>query len=233
MKQAPVHCRQCWEKATTIFQCLSETNIETLDRAKIPHVYEHGQIIFYEGNPAFALYCISAGNVKLYKSDGKGDTQVIRILGSGDIMGYRALFANEPYAATAEAVDTTIVCAIPKEALFSLLRQSPELAFAFLTKLSHELRISEEQSLSFAHDSVQQRTARFLLSLVTTAQQQSTTPIQLHTPLNHNEIAQVIGTTPETLSRTLHDFAQRGILRIERSALYILDLQRLKHLAKL
>ena len=117
-------------------------------------------------------------------------------------------------------------CALP------IFHQSPELALRFLSKLSQELRISEEQILSVARDSVQQRTARVLLSFIDASQKPVKSPALVRSSLSRAEMAQVIATTPETFSRTLHGFARRRILRVVRSEIYVLDLQRLQQIAK-
>lgn len=88
------------------------------------------------------MYCIFSGRVKLYKQKKNGELQVIRLLGPGDVFGYRALFASEPYAVTAEAIETATVCAITKNMLFEVMRKSPDLTFQFLSKLSQELTVT-------------------------------------------------------------------------------------------
>ncbi len=146
-------------------------------------------------------------------------------------MGYRALFANEPYAATAEAVETTTTCGIPKTTLFALLEKSPQLSFQILKKLSKELRTSEEKMLSLVQESVKQRTARLLLSFWEKSGGNLRIEAQIRVPLLRKEMSQIIGTTPETFSRTLHHFAQRGIVRLTRSEIFLTNLEALQMLA--
>lgn len=209
----------CGQRPKGIFCTLAGSHLTRLDREKTVHEYQRGQVIFYEGNPAGAIHCIYSGRVKLYKTGPKGDYQIIRLLGPGEIMGYRALLANEPCAATAEAVEPTTICTISKETLFDLLRQSSELAFQLLTKLAKELRVSEEQELVIAQETVRQRTARFLLFCCGGEKPKVGEPLKC--PLSRAEMAQMVGTTPETFSRTLRYFALRGILRVTRWEIFI------------
>lgn len=152
--------------------------------------------------------------IKLYKTNKRGDEQIIRLLRPGEITGYRAVLEDEPYAATAEAIETSTVCIISREMLLGLLRAVPDVTARLLAKMAQELRVSEEQMLSFARESVRQRTARLLLFLMKSG---SPTPEgsarTLRVPILRSEMAQMIGTTAETLSRTLHGFAKQGILR--------------------
>lgn len=231
MKPKDLCCFDCGQQANTIFRSLPRSLLARLEREKTVHEYQRGQIIFYEGDQPFVLYCIYSGRVKLYKVGRKAEPYVIRLLGLGEIMGYRALLANEPYAATSEAVEPAIICTISKETLFDLLKKSPELTFSLLAKLIVELRTSEEQILSLVQESVRQRTARLLLSFLEGGGEKNKKETRIEVPLSRNEMAQMVGTTPETFSRTLHYFAKRGILRLTRSEILLTNLSALEILA--
>ena len=107
---------------------------------------------------------------------------------------------------------------------------SPDLALRLLSKMAKELRISEEQTLSLAQESVRQRTVHLLLFLLegNAKKVKSDEPIRLQ--LMRKDMAQMIGTTPESLSRTLNYLAKRGILRLTHSGIYVHDLSALKRL---
>lgn len=231
MKKLVHDCAICENRPNGIFCDLAGPQLARLEREKTSHIYQPGNVIFYEGNPPFAFYCIFSGLIKLYKTNKKGDEYIIRLLRAGDIVGYRPIFENEEYAATAQAVETCVVCTIRKDTLTALIRESPELAMRFLAKMAYELRISEEQMLAFAQDTVRRRTARVLLFLMQVDQNTSNTAAELSVPLLRREIAQMIGTSPETLSRTLRSFAEKGILRLTRNTIYITRLSTLQTLA--
>lgn len=91
---------------------------------------------------------------------------MIRVLGVGELLGYRPVLANEPYAATTEAIKPTVACVITREHFFEILRASPTLCGRFLSKLARELRISEEQLLTVATEPVRRRLARLLLLML-------------------------------------------------------------------
>src|SRR3972149_714257 len=216
MKPRSLHCSVCGHRAESIFCALAGAHLEKLEREKTVHKYEKGQVIFWEGTPAFAIHCLYSGAVKLYKTGPKTEPQVIRLLGPGEIFGYRALLADEPYAATAEAVETTVICTFTKQTLFDLLKQSPDLTMRLLAKMAVELKTSEEQMLAIAQETVRQRTAKLLLFLAEGNQQRSKRAKTLKVPLLRSEMAQMVGTTPETCSRTLRYLAKKGILQVSR-----------------
>lgn len=231
MMQQP-RCTSCGSEAQSVFCVLAGAHLERIEREKTVHNYQRGEAVFYAGNPPLAIFCIYSGRVKLLKVGRKGEEQVIRLLGSGEILGYRALLSNEPYAATAEALEPTTICMISKATLMSLIRKSPELAFRLMAKLGHELRVSEEQLISRTEDTVRERVAQLLLWLGASAGKSLEPGMEIRVPLRRAEMAQMIGTTPETLSRTLKSFAKRGTIELTRTSLRVLDPNALSHHAR-
>jgi len=232
MKKPDIHCEVCGHRAESIFCSLAGVHLEQLDREKMVHKYDQGEVIFYEGTPAMAVHCIYSGRVKLYKSGPKGEAQVIRLLGPGDIFGYRALLAEEPFAATAEVVETTVICAITKQTLFDLLKHSQDLTMRLLAKLATELKTSEEQMLAIAQETVRQRTGKLLLFLAEGNQQSSKRTKTIKVPLLRSEMAQMVGTTPETFSRTLRHLAAKGVLNLTRTEISINNPSALRVIAR-
>lgn len=225
-----VDCKKCFKRSGNVFSCLSKTSVELLNQNKTTHIYQRGQIIFYEGNPAFAMYCILSGSIKLYKTKMNGDIQVVRLLGPGEVFGYRPIFSEEPYAVTAEAVERSELCIIPKNVLILLLKKEPELSFKFLAKLAKELRISEEKILALTENSVLKRTVELLLQFAGLLGEKTKTTIKINSPISRYEMAQIINTTPESLSRTLHLLAKKGIIELNKNEITILNITELTKL---
>lgn len=226
------HCTSCPARAKGVFALLTGANLLKFDRRKFAHRYDRGQVIFYEGNPPLALYCIQSGVVKLYKSGVSDDRVAIRLLGPGEVLGYRAILAGELYAATAEAVEKTVVCAIAREAFEELLHDDADTAFRFIAKLAKELRVSEDELVSRTRMTARQRTARFLVWVLDTLQTGSRGKTRIALPLLREEIAQMIGATPETLSRVLREFAADRILRVDRKTIAVLNRRALRKAAE-
>jgi CRP-like cAMP-binding protein len=230
MKLKNLDCAVCANFPNSIFFGINKFILGRLHQEKWIQNYLPGQIITYEGSPSFAMHCIYSGRVKLYKVGKKAEPLVIRLLTPGDTIGCSAVLANAPYAATSEAIEPTTVCTISKQTLFELLRKSVDLALRLLEKMAQELRTSDELMLVLTQESVRQRTARLLLFLFEKSGEKSKTGKPLKVPIFRKEMAQMIGTTPETLSRTLRYFAQRGILRLTRSEIHIENLHTLQTL---
>lgn len=146
-------------------------------------------------------------------------------------MGYRALLANEPCSTTAEVIETATICVIPKQTLFGLLKQSHELTRRFMAKLGHELSIAEEQLMYLTQESVKERTARLLLLLLERVDKKPATTTRVKIPFLRREMAEMIGIAPETLARTLKHFAQRGLILVKGSEIYVNKLSNLQMIA--
>jgi CRP/FNR family transcriptional regulator len=221
----------CGHRAEGLFCGLAGKQLENLDRSRLFRHYQRGQPICHQGDPAEALYCVHSGCVELYKI-GPGDTEVtIRLLRPGDILGYRPILAGEPLAASARALESSALCVIPRNTVFDLLRQSPETAMRLLEKLARELRVSEEELVARVAQSVPQRVARFLLWMCERLRHRSGNGCVINLGLRREDMAQIIGIAPETLSRVLHDLERRGIVQLDRRCIRIVDLARLQQLS--
>jgi CRP-like cAMP-binding protein len=221
-------CPTCRVKSSCIIAVSTGNGGNRPPRGFAVHEYQRGQVVFYEGTPALAVYCLICGGIKLQKAGSGREQHVIRILSAGDIMGYRPVLADEPYAATAVAFETTAICTIPRADFIDLMRRSPELSLELLRRLSRELRISEDQMLSQAHETVLQRTARVLQFLLVQSGGRKGDDERIGIPLRRMEIAQMVGTSPETLSRTLRKMGDRGIIKVTRGGIEVQNTEALK-----
>lgn len=231
MKLKNIKCALCSNRSKSIFCNLAQKQINKLDSEKSVQRYEKGQVIFYDGNPAFAVYCIFSGSVKLFKSNRNGDQHIIRLLKSGDMLGYRAVLEGEFYTANAEALEPTIVCTIHRERFFKILEADRMASLCLLKKMAVEIRMSEEKMISHTQETVRQRTARMLLYLMDRLEKKGKKSLSLQTPLLRVEMAQIVGTTPETFSRTLHELDKLGIIKLTRTNIDIEKLDSLKKIA--
>jgi CRP/FNR family transcriptional regulator, polysaccharide utilization system transcription regulator len=189
------------------------------------------EIIFPEGGPPAAAHCIRSGIVKLSKRGSRGEPLIIRLLGSGHLIGYRAVLAGEPYAATAEAVGAVELCTIPLGSFAATLRSSPLFSERLLAMMARELRVSEEQTLALAHETVRARSVRLLVGFLDDTGPDHAPGNPILVPLQRWELAQMVSTSPETLSRTLHQLAREGILQLTRTEIYVRDPRRLRAIA--
>lgn len=196
-------CEDCGAKAQNII-CASSPDIpRSLEKAKISCRFKRDQIIFYAENDPLGLFFVQSGLVKLEKVSEDGSAHTLRIMGPGGILGYRSLFANEPYHATAIAVDDVELCFVPKAEILSVFKDHPEVALRLLNHVAKDLRQAEERWMGQMDKGASERIAEALIFLQEHFHSQSWT---------RREIAEWAGTTPETVMRTLAQFEKESLI---------------------
>lgn len=170
-----------------------------------------GTDIFREGEPAGALYNLTAGTVKLYNMLPDGRQQVAGALFPGDFLG---LAMNDAYAHTAEAMDDAALCRFPRGRFEGLLERIPRLEYRLLAMVSNELAQVQDQMLLLGRKNATDKIANFLLQLSRrqAARREPANPVRM--PMGRTDIADYLGLTTETVSRTLTSLKTGGPIRL-------------------
>jgi CRP-like cAMP-binding protein/CheY-like chemotaxis protein len=180
------------------------------------------QVIYYEGDKGNGLYIVLSGKVKTMKLAEDGRELMTGIYATDDYLGVNAMLAGEPYSDTATTLEDTQLCLIPKEQLDELINQYPEVAREFITLLANNVRDKEDQLLQLAYQSVRKRMAGALLRLQ--KQQNNAESIKI----SREDMAAMAGMATETVSRTLTDFKDEGLIEKKGSVITIIDEKRLQ-----
>ena len=226
-----LHCGTCPLRPLGLFRRLPEQLLRLLDAGKVPQMLAAGQVLFDEGAPPLAVHCIRTGLVKVSKLSPGGEEQIIRVLRGGEVVGYRAVLAGEPFSATAQTLEETTVCTIPAQVLIALVRTSPDFALEVLAKVARELRISEEALIKLPHMSVRQRLAAVLLLLSEARPAEPPRRGPLVVRLARRDLARLIATSPESVSRALHRLAAEDSIQCSRTEIRLLNLPALRRAA--
>ena len=181
--------------------------------------FKKNQVIYYEGDKGNGLYLLLSGKVKTIKMAEDGRELMTGIYSADDYLGINAMLSNEEYADTATALEDCILCLIPKEQLEQLLNLYPEVAREFIKLLANDIREKEEQLLQMAYHSVRKKMAEALLRL----QRQDGTEFKIA----REDLAAMAAMATETVSRTLSDFKEEGLIEKKGSTITILDLAKL------
>lgn len=227
MTKKPAHCVLCATRSQSVFCELTEGHLSILDQAKTSNTYQPHQVIFYEGNQPFGLYCLTAGKVKIYKSDAEGHQDIVRLAGPGDILGYRCLLAGEPYTATAETIEPAEVCFVDKATFMQILESHPPTAFRVMNKLARDIRSAEEQVTRVVHRSVRERMAEFLLVLRKKYGEETDEGIRINLSLTRAEWADLVGTTQESIIRLISELRHEGVISATGREIVLHDIPRL------
>lgn len=180
------------------------------------------QILYYEGDQPLGIYLILAGTIKTIKLAEDGRELMTGIFKPDDYLGINALLLDESFNETAEAVEDSAICLLPKEAVIALLNQHPGLGQQFIKILSNNVREKEDQLLELAYHSVRKRLAQVLIRV---SKQANNDP--LHFKISREQLATMAGIATETVSRTLTDFKDEGIINKTNNLIDILDIDRL------
>lgn len=229
----PTSCESCPHGKNGLFCVLPSSELHELGTRKHTSPYKKGQVVFHEENTPAGLFCVFSGAVKVAKSGPAGREQIVRLAHPGDVVGYRALFSDEPYRGTAVALEDSLLCFIPRDAVLPLLTRCPALALAVIRKLSHDLRMAEEWVRDMALMSARQRLAETLLMLQMTYGVRDRDGVRLSLLLSRQELAEMAGLATETAIRLLHDFRAKGILSIQGREITIREPQALLRLSGL
>lgn len=228
-----VTCENCASKDKGIFCELEKVALSGVSHSKVTNTYKKGQVIFFQGNPPFGLYCINSGKIKLSRVGDDGKESIMRIASSGDVLGHRSLFSHENYTATATVIEDAAICFIDKKFIYKTIQEEPTVALNLIQKLSKEMGAAEARGASIAQKSVRERLAEFFLMMVKSYGIQEKDRYKLDIKLTREEIASIIGTASETVIRFITEFKEEGLIEQEGKTLFVLDLDGLSEIANL
>jgi CRP-like cAMP-binding protein len=227
-----IQCETCTARDKSIFCSLSSEHLKRLDQNKTINQYKPKQSLFYESNQPHGLYCVNQGKIKIYKMDSEGHQKIVRLAGPGDILGYRSLILGEPYSATAETLENAVICFIDKKEFFHVLDTHPETASNVMKLLAKDLGHAENQEISLVHKSVRERLAELLLILkLRYGIQDQDHHYKIDIALSRQELADLIGTTQETLIRLISEFKEKKYISTKGKEIVINDLESLMEIA--
>lgn len=187
-------------------------------------VFPPGSVIFQTGDPGEGCYILREGRVMLYAKKPDGTRKIFDILGAGDILGEMSLIDGEPRCATAEAVAQVRAGFLPVPAFEKEVLSDPVSTKALLQMLVKRLRRTDLQIEELVFLGVPGRLARALLTLGERFREPGGIE---RIPLRHSEIADIVGTTREYVSRFLAQFQRDECLKLDRGSIEILSRERL------
>jgi CRP-like cAMP-binding protein/CheY-like chemotaxis protein len=184
--------------------------------------FKKNQVIYYDGDKGTGLYLVISGKIKTIKLAEDGRELMTGIYADDEYLGINALLTNSHYSDTATALEDSTLCLIPKDQLEQLLNMYPEVAREFIKLLANDIREKEEQLLQLAYHSVRNRMAEALIRL----HRQQTIGVEGF-KITREDLAAMAGMATETVSRTLSDFKDEGLIEKKGSMINILYPDRL------
>jgi CRP/FNR family transcriptional regulator, cyclic AMP receptor protein len=214
-------CLSCPCREDRLFCNLPPAAVQTLATITSPAAYPKGATLFVEGQSPRGVFILCNGKAKLSTSSADGRTLILRISGPGEVLGLPATVTGKPYELTAEIIESAQANFISKEHFLPFLREHGEAALHVAQQLGeiYHSAISEMRTIGLSH-SATEKLARFLLELVAD-HDEGNGEIKLTLTLTHEEIAQIIGASRETVTRLFAHFKRKQFLQVRGSTLVI------------
>lgn len=207
--------------SSVLFGGLSPQQIEDIASIAVGKTYLRGETIFFEGDKAIGFYMVGDGKVKISKVSPAGKEHILHIFGQGEPFGEVPVFHGQPYPATAEALVKTRVIFFPRDRFVTLVEANPAIALSMLAVLSMRLRKFASQIENLSLKEVPVRLADYLVYL--SREQGDRDEVELD--ISKGQLASLLGTIPETLSRIFAKMSDEGLIRVDGRRISLLDKQ--------
>jgi CRP/FNR family transcriptional regulator len=201
------------------FNGLSEDQLKEIQNIAVDRRFEKGEIIFSEGDEGSGFYVVVAGQVKVFKLSPEGKEQILHIFGPGNPVGEVAVFAGRSFPANAEAIAAARLLFFPRSAFLDLISDNPSLALKMLAVLSMRLRQFTVQIENLSLKEVPGRLASYLIVLSEEQKNEETVIL----PISKGQLASLLGTIPETLSRIFAKMSAQNLIAVQGSRIRLLD----------
>ncbi|MGC9529593.1 MAG: Crp/Fnr family transcriptional regulator [Candidatus Bipolaricaulaceae bacterium] len=213
-RQLTDRCQGCEQGCSFVFRGLPPGAWQDLVAVMRPMTVDRGEAVFHEGMPAFGLYILCQGKVKVAKHTPTGHSQILKLLGPGEILGEKTLFDQEAYTCYAKALEPARLMFIPRADFIAFVQRHPEVAVRLVEKLSRELKVFGDKMVEITSRSAKERVARVLAELARAFGQETLAGLDTGVELPRAELAEMAGVSTETAIRILSELRERGILTL-------------------
>ena len=226
------NCQSCQNRAERLFCNLSTDALQAFDTIKFATAYPSGAVLFFEGQMPCGIFVLCQGRVKMSVCDQNGKKLIVKIAKPGEVLGLAATVLGRPYDLTAETIEPCQVGFVKRHYFLAFLKEHPDACFKVAEHLSEKYgaACAEIRSLGLAR-TADQKLAKFLVQWCESDPAVGDGLGCLQLALTQEELGQLIGTTRETVIRTLAGFKKEQILEGNRSAFIIRDPGRLRKIA--
>jgi CRP/FNR family transcriptional regulator len=226
------NCLSCPVREEHLFCNLPLPALQKLNEIKSAAVYPKSTTLFIEGQQPRGVFVLCSGKAKLFTSARDGKTIITKISEAGDVLGLNATISNRPYEVTAEMMQPGQANLIARDALLQFLREYGEVALRVAEQLSRNYYAAHEEIRTLGlTSSPSEKFAKLLLSW-SANMDNGNESAHVTLTLKHEEIAEMIGTTRETVSRLFSDFKKKQLLQLKGSTLVIRNKPALQRMLK-
>lgn len=212
---------------TPLFSGLSEEQLGQIGKIAVQKHFRRGEAVFWDGDPGTGFYVVLDGRVKIFKTSADGKEQILHIYGPGNPIGEVPVFSGNRFPANAQAIEKSLLLFFPRKDFIDLISSQPSMALNMLAVLSMRLRQFTVQVENLSLKEVPARLASYLIYL--SNEQDSAAFVDL--PISKGQLASLLGTIPETLSRIFNKMTQHELISVEGSSINLKNREALENLA--
>ena len=212
-----------------LFSGLSAKQLADVKDVAIDRQYQKGEFIFSEGDEGNGFYVLVAGLVEIYKASPEGKEKILHIFGPGEPFGEVPVFSGDRFPANARTLVKSHLLFFPRQAFVNLIAANPALALQMMAVLSMRLR---QFTVQIEHLTLKEVPGRLAAYLIYSLQEQPNHGHCITLNISKGQLASLLGTIPETLSRILARMAKQHLIKVEGKEIEVLDLAGLEALAE-
>jgi CRP/FNR family transcriptional regulator len=227
-KRIIISCSECPSFKNSIFVDLSINDLLSIQEHKTINFYPKGQNVFIQNNSSYGSYCIQSGQLKLSKLSKDGNESIVRLTNDGQMIGHSSVILDKNHYGSCSTITDSVLCFIPKKAFLDIIKKYSTVANRLIYLLSNQLRIAELSAASKSQRSFKQNLASLLANLFKLHGIIENNEMKLVLNLSRVEIASMLGTTTETVSRLMTELKKEKIIREKDKIIYILNREALE-----
>ncbi len=213
-----------------IFSDLDKETLEKVLKSGMLQSYKKNSVVLSEEEAGSALFVIVEGKLKVSRSSGDEKEVILAMLNESDFFGEMSLLDGDARSATVTAIEDSKLFVIQRTEFLDLLMKYPEVSIALLTELTKRFRASSAKIKALSLKDAEGKVATVMLQLADDIGKIRQGIVEIdHLPYQQ-ELANMAGTSRETISRTLHSFAKKGLIELDGSRLRIIDYEKFKEM---
>jgi CRP/FNR family cyclic AMP-dependent transcriptional regulator len=217
-------CVECSVRADRMFCDMTPKALKELDSIKFTAVYPKGSLLFVEGEQPRGVFMLCSGRAKLTTSSSEGKTLILKIAEVGEVLGASATILGKPYEVSAETIEPCQLNFIKRDDFVRFLQSHVEVCMHTAQQLSEKYQSAQREIRSLGlSQTTSEKLARLLLDWCNRGGEPTAKGIRLSVLLTHEEVAQMIGTTRETVPRIFSDFKRRHIIEVKGSSIFVVE----------
>ncbi len=211
-----------------IFSELNDETLQKIEKVGTKKLFQKNDVVLMEDEVGTALFIIVTGKVKVSRTSTDGREVILTILSESDFFGEMAILDGQTRSATVIAIEDSELFIIQRSDFLELLKEFPEVSISLLQELTKRLRATDVKIKALSLKDAEGKVATVILQLADDVGKIKHGKVEIEKLPLQQDLANMAGTSRETISRTLHSFAKKGLVELDGNKLRITDYEKFK-----